>query len=52
MIQAIIKLIIILKVLSIATMVVLAVIFWSEIGDFFTGSLDRFDHMISYEEEG
>ncbi len=52
MITLLMRVIIGLKIAFWVGVITLAFVYSTEIGGLFSGSLDRFDHMISYEEEG
>lgn len=47
-----IKLVIAIKVLFWVAVITLIYAYSAEIGDFFSGSMARFDHLIGYEEQG
>jgi hypothetical protein len=48
MITTLVRVIIGLKIAFLIGVIILALVYPTEIGDFFTGALARFDHMISY----
>lgn len=47
-----VRLIVAVKVLFWIGVITLAIVYSAEIGGFFTGALDRADHLIGYEENG
>ncbi len=52
MITTLMRLIIGLKVLFWVAVITFIFVYTSEIGDFFSGGMARFDHLIGYGEQG
>lgn len=52
MITTLVRVIIGLKIAFWVAMITLAFVYSTEIGDFFSGSMARFDHLIGYGEQG